>query len=406
MGRCGETKAVRNLMTRILASKFSPILRRRTLVAAIAVVAGAIGPSVATAGDEAAFDAATGFRIARYRAPVHEAPPGGQRISIDELDRLVASGAVLLDVMPAEGGGPEPSTGAWRLIRHRENIPGSVWLADVGRGMLSAEMEIYFREGLARLTAGDTSRGVIVYCQSDCWMGWNAVKRASSLGYSNLYWYPEGTDGWRDHDRKAVPAVPVPLPRRVATSNSASQERPTDGTAATDATTASGGPEKNAREAVILLEGYAAYKMGGYEKAYEIWKPLAESGNPNAMLNISNLYEQGQGVRLDPNKAARWMRRAAETGFGPAQFNYGVMLERGKGVARNLFEAGQWFEKAAAQGDSEAAFNLGVLHATGFGGAVMDTAKFEKAKVWLEQAAAKGHGQAKAMLSTNLFTTK
>ncbi len=384
----------------------TPVTLLRLVCAAIAVFCVTIAPDRGVADDVSAFDAASGYRIARYRTPVHETPPGGQRITIDDLDRLVASGALLLDVMPAEGGGPDPATGEWRVIRPRENIPGSVWLADVGRGALSLEMETYFREGLERLTGGNKSRPTIVYCQSDCWMAWNAVRRAASLGYGKIYWYPEGSDGWRDHDRKLVPARPVPLVNRLASIGTGSPVRPTDGTATTDASTASGGPEKNAREAVTLLEGYAAYKMGGYEKAYDIWKPLAESGNPNAMLNISNLYEQGQGATLDHVKAAAWMKRAADSGFGPAQFNYGVMLERGKGVERNLIEAGQWFEKAAAQGDAEAAFNLGVLHATGFGGVVMDTSKFEKARIWLEKAAAKGHGQAKAMLSTDLFKSK
>ena len=28
-------------------------------------------------------------------------------------------------------------------------------------------------------------------------MSWNAAKRALSWGYSNVAWYPDGTDGWR-----------------------------------------------------------------------------------------------------------------------------------------------------------------------------------------------------------------
>lgn len=181
---------------------------------AIVLLSGALAP--ATADETAAFDAGTGFRIARYRAPVNQTPPGGQRISIDELDRLVASETVvLLDVMPAEGGGTDPVSGEWRLVRTRDNIPGSVWLPDVGRGDLSLGMDRYFRDGLQRLTGGDMSRAIVVYCQSDCWMAWNAVKRASSYGYSRLYWYPEGTDGWRDNDRAVVSARPVPVAQQA-----------------------------------------------------------------------------------------------------------------------------------------------------------------------------------------------
>lgn len=42
-------------------------------------------------------------------------------------------------------------------------------------------------------------------------MAWNAVRRAAGYGYTRLYWYPDGIDGWRDWERKAEPAEPVPL---------------------------------------------------------------------------------------------------------------------------------------------------------------------------------------------------
>ncbi len=38
---------------------------------------------------------------------------------------------------------------------------------------------------------------VLFFCLAECWMSWNAAKRALEYGYSNVFWYPEGTDGWR-----------------------------------------------------------------------------------------------------------------------------------------------------------------------------------------------------------------
>lgn len=182
--------------------------------ALVAVALLAATPSWAGEADKN-FDPATGFRIHRYRAPTPEAaPPGVTRIFADDVVALVRDQrAVLIDAMPAEGAGPDPQTGAWRLSKPRQHIPGSVWLPDVGKGVLSAEMESYFRSELARLTAGDLGRPVIIYCLADCWMGWNAVRRAATYGYSRLYWFPEGTDGWRDWEGSLVPAHPVPLGR-------------------------------------------------------------------------------------------------------------------------------------------------------------------------------------------------
>ncbi|MCZ7594580.1 MAG: rhodanese-like domain-containing protein [Hyphomicrobium sp.] len=156
------------------------------------------------------FDPGTGYRIARYRAALPEDAPGASRIFAPDVEALVKDKkAILLDVMASDGAGSDPVTGQWRLSKTHDHIPGSTWLPDVGKGRLDARLEAYFRSNLERLTGGDRSRAIIIYCQSDCWMSWNAVKRAAALGYTSLYWFPEGTDGWRDWDGRLVPAIPV-----------------------------------------------------------------------------------------------------------------------------------------------------------------------------------------------------
>lgn len=177
------------------------------------------------------FDSDTGMRISRYRAPTPDTVAGGTRIDIDELDRLVKDdGAVLLDVMVAEGAGPHPKTGVWHLYNPRKSLPGAHWLADVGKGKLTPELKRYFKTNLEDLTGGDKTYPIIVFCMADCWMSWNAVKRAAQWGYTNVYWYPDGTDGWRDWDRTFVTAVPRPLKtKRIAEATTTA----TDATAAT-----------------------------------------------------------------------------------------------------------------------------------------------------------------------------
>ena len=159
------------------------------------------------------FDAETGYRISRYRAPTPETAPGATTITVDEVKGIIRrERAVLIDAMPGEGAGADPKTGEWRLVKTRAHIPGSVWLPDVGRGRLTPAMESYFKANLDRLTGGDRARALIIYCVADCWMGWNAAKRAASYGYTHIYWFPDGTDGWRDWAGDLVPATPVPLP--------------------------------------------------------------------------------------------------------------------------------------------------------------------------------------------------
>lgn len=178
----------------------------RQMVSALALAAALAVPLAGAAE----FDAATGYRTDRYRAPVDRALEGGRSASLDEVDRLIAQGAALIDVMPARAG-YDPATGRWRVVDRRENIPGSVWLPEVGRGTLEPALAAYFKAALDRLTAERPGRPLVFYCMADCWMSWNAVRRAAALGFADLYWFPDGTDGWRDAGRALADGEPWPV---------------------------------------------------------------------------------------------------------------------------------------------------------------------------------------------------
>jgi PQQ-dependent catabolism-associated CXXCW motif protein len=157
-------------------------------------------------------DPVTGYRIERYQAAVPETPPAGERVWIPRIDSLVDTDrAVLVDVSPITGLGYDPKTGQWRNAKPHSSLPGAVWLPEVGRGVIDDTVGRFFETNLARLTDGDKARPVILFCHADCWMSWNAMKRAAGLGYTRLYWFPEGTDGWRDWDRTLTPIAPTPI---------------------------------------------------------------------------------------------------------------------------------------------------------------------------------------------------
>jgi quinoprotein dehydrogenase-associated probable ABC transporter substrate-binding protein/PQQ-dependent catabolism-associated CXXCW motif protein len=154
-----------------------------------------------------------GYRQADYRSPVPASLAGARVVTTAEVQALAADRrARLIDVLPApREPANRPAGSLWRPAP-RGNIPGSVWLPNVGYGELSAEFETWFRDNLARLAGGDRSRPMIFYCQANCWMSWNAAKRALAYGYANVLWYPEGTDGWRAAGLPLVAAAPAPMP--------------------------------------------------------------------------------------------------------------------------------------------------------------------------------------------------
>jgi PQQ-dependent catabolism-associated CXXCW motif protein len=138
-----------------------------------------------------------GYRMDDYRAPSPATVAGGVMLDTDAAHQLWESGAaVWIDVLPAPRRPENLSPSAlWMPLPHRD-IPGSLWLPDIGRGALSPEIEGYFRDHLATATKLRKDAAVVFYCLADCWMSWNAAKRAASWGYTQIYWYRDGTDGW------------------------------------------------------------------------------------------------------------------------------------------------------------------------------------------------------------------
>lgn len=154
-----------------------------------------------------------GYRIQQYRRATPATAPAGRRIDAVQLQRLLQDTSLILIDVQAITVRPETADFgfAWLPSSQRMHIAGSTWLPNVGYGELEPRMRDYFRSSLARLTNDDRGQAIVFYCVVDCWMSWNAVKRAASWGYANLYWFAEGTDGWQEAGLPLVPADPLPL---------------------------------------------------------------------------------------------------------------------------------------------------------------------------------------------------
>lgn len=151
------------------------------------------------------------FRNENYRSPTPDTLRGARVLSTDDAEAIWKSGtAVFIDVMPhAPRPANLPPGTIWRE-KPRRSIPGSTWLPDTGYGALAPTTENYLRSNLTRLTGGDKTRMLVIYCLRDCWMSWNAAKRILAMGYSNVAWYPDGTDGWENALLPLEESRPVP----------------------------------------------------------------------------------------------------------------------------------------------------------------------------------------------------
>jgi len=106
-------------------------------------------------------------------------------------------------------------------------------------------------------------------------------------------------------------------------------------------------------------KGLLAFSSNEYEKALEIWQPLAEAGDAESQYGLGMMYGNGFGVAMDDALAIKWYASAAEQGHPGAQCNLAVMHQNGWGVPLNEEEAIRLFTLAAEQGVSEAMIALG-----------------------------------------------
>ena len=151
-----------------------------------------------------------GYRMTDYRTPTPAGLPGAATVDTAQARALIESGNVVaVNVLKLDRstlpGGP------WLLPKPFRQIPGSVWLPNVGLGALTPELEGYFRTRLDALTKSDRGRGLLFYCLADCWMSWNAAKRALEMGYGRVYWFRDGVDGWAEAGLPTEEGKPVPV---------------------------------------------------------------------------------------------------------------------------------------------------------------------------------------------------
>ena len=136
--------------------------------------------------------------------------------------------------------------------------------------------------------------------------------------------------------------------------------------------------------------GIAAMNRGRYAVAFRSWLPLAEAGMPEAQLNLGKLYQSGQGVDLDLEKAFYWFEQAASADLAEAHLNMGVMYLEGLGVDTDISAALRGFQFAAEQDLARGKFMLGKMMFEGLG---IEQDVFEARKLFLE-AAKTGYAEA------------
>ncbi len=183
-------------------------MQLNTIIAALtAVVMLFTLPALA---DEETVPEPDGYRHAKYRSPVPATLKGGRVVDTEAAEAVMKAGkAVFVDVFPQAPKPPNlPKGTVWRTPKHT-TIKGAVWLPNVGYGVLNPQFKTYFRAGLEEVSGGDKSKPLVFFCLRNCWMSWNAAKRALEWGHTDVIWYPDGVDGWKEWNLETELATPA-----------------------------------------------------------------------------------------------------------------------------------------------------------------------------------------------------
>jgi TPR repeat protein len=148
--------------------------------------------------------------------------------------------------------------------------------------------------------------------------------------------------------------------------------------------------------------------MPNFNEAFKLFHKAAEQGHIDAMYYLASMYEKEQGIEKDYKEAAKWYEKAAEHGhlkakeylvtiyesaaifFGDYGYKLAMMYEYGQGVSRNWEKAFKWYKSAALDRCADAQYKLGNLYEGGY----RVKQDLKEAVKWYHRAAKLGHKSA------------
>jgi uncharacterized protein len=145
-----------------------------------------------------------------------------------------------------------------------------------------------------------------------------------------------------------------------------------------------------------LEDGLAAAQRGDFAAAIELWRPLANKGDADALYNLGMAYCGGRGVPEDRIEGEKLVREPADRGNADAQEAVGIWFEYGEGVPQDIAQAILWFRKAADQGLPRAQARLGRMYSTGMEFGMEVPRDVSQAALWSRRAADQGNPNAQA----------
>lgn len=140
--------------------------------------------------------------------------------------------------------------------------------------------------------------------------------------------------------------------------------------------------------------GVDAYQQGNIAQAIERWE---DTDDARSRFALGMLYEGGDGVTKDLDRAYRYYRRAASEGLVEAQLRLARLILVDTWSDKGPAEAAEWLQQASDSGNPDAAFQLALMSLEGWNESPPD---MEEAVRLFRAAANEGHVQAQNNLGS------
>ena len=145
-----------------------------------------------------------------------------------------------------------------------------------------------------------------------------------------------------------------------------------------------------------LRAGLSAYQLKDYKSAGRHLKAASQQNDAAAFFILGSMQLTGQGMPKDAKNAAVNFEKSANLGYRHGQYMIALLYDRGEGVIENKQKALNWALLAAAQGDREATYASAVWLERGYSG---KSEPFLAVSLY-EKAAEQGHVNAmKSLIS-------
>lgn len=163
------------------------------------------------------------------------------------------------------------------------------------------------------------------------------------------------------------------------------------------------------------MEGLRLFYLSRYDEAAALLTRAAEAGEMKSQHFLALMYENGNGVERDLERAAYWYEKTAEQGDREAQLTYAMLCALGKGVEADLARACHWAVRSLHQGNSKALQTLQLIRPKAADAAAAALEAFQAAHAagneaeaiaQLERAAECGDANAQFALAQLLYDGK